>query len=273
VEAIEAGDEIRVGVNAYTDTEPSPLLSGNSSFVVVEARAEHEQVARLQAWRSARDSRAVAAALGALERTARDGGNLVPPSVTAAKAGVTTGEWAQTLRAVFGEYRAPTGVSQSTAPRNDERIMELRQDVDAASRRLGRRLTMLVAKPGLDGHSNGAEQIAIRARDAGMDVVYDGIRFTPEEIIAAARARAPHVVGLSVLSGSHVPLACDVIEGLRRAGLSNVKVVVGGIIPAGDEARLKSAGVAAVFGPRHYDLNAIMREIVSVASQPGEEST
>jgi (2R)-ethylmalonyl-CoA mutase len=267
IEAIETGGEIRVGVNAYTETEPSPLTAGNGNFVVVDAAAERDQVARLKAWRRARDAKAVAAALTELERAANDGRNLMLPSIDCAKAGVTTGEWSGALRRIFGEYRAPTGVAATAPARNDERIGALRDEVEAASEKLGRKLTFLVAKPGLDGHSNGAEQIAIRARDAGMEVVYDGIRYTADEIIAAAREKSPHVIGLSILSGSHVPLAGEVVEKLAKAGLGDVKVVAGGIIPPEDEMRLKAAGVAAVFSPKDFDLNAIMREIVGLVSK------
>jgi len=266
VEAIETEHEIRVGVNAYTETETSPLTEGQSNFVVVDANAEAQQIARLNDWRASRDAKKVAEALSALERAAKDETNLLPPSIVCAKAGVTTGEWAGALRRVFGEYRAPTGVAASGPARNDARIVALRQEVDAASKKLGRKLTFLVAKPGLDGHSNGAEQIAIRARDAGMSVIYDGIRFTAEEIVAAAKAGKPHVIGLSVLSGGHVQLARDVVARLKAAGMANIKVVAGGIIPPGDEAGLKAAGIAAIFSPKDYDLNAIMRRIVDVAT-------
>ncbi len=250
VEAIERGDEIRVGVNAYTETEVSPLTSGNGSFMTVDETAEAEQIARLKQWRSERDVAAVSKTLAYLESVARGDDNLMPPSIACAKASVTTGEWAGRLRKVFGEYRAPTGVAASGPTRNDERIGALRDEVEAASKKLGRKLTMLVAKPGLDGHSNGAEQIAIRARDAGMAVVYDGIRFSPEQIVAAARESKPHVIGLSILSGSHVPLAREVVTGLRNTGLGDIKVVAGGIIPPEDEAALKDAGVSAVFSPK-----------------------
>jgi (2R)-ethylmalonyl-CoA mutase len=265
VEAIETGGEIRVGVNAYQETEPSPLTAGNGNFVVVDESAEREQLARLEDWRRARDEKAVAAALSELERATKEGRNLMLPSIACAKAGVTTGEWSETLRRIFGQYRGPTGVAATAPARNDERIGQLRDEVDIASEKLGRRLTFLVAKPGLDGHSNGAEQIAIRARDVGMDVIYNGIRFTADEIVAAARENAPHVIGLSILSGSHVPLAGEVVAKLVEAGLSDVKVVAGGIIPPEDEVRLKANGIAAVFSPKDYDLNAIMREIVSLA--------
>ena len=266
VEAIERGEDIRVGVNAYQETEQSPLTAGEGQFVVVDASAEKDQIANLDMWRSNRDSAAVATTLRELERAARSDTNLMLPSIACAKAGVTTGEWAACLRNVFGEYRAPTGVAASGPTRNDERIGVLREEVDAASKRLGRRLTFLVAKPGLDGHSNGAEQIAIRARDAGMSVVYDGIRFSPDEIVAQARASKPHLIGLSILSGSHVPLAREVVTKLKSAGLSDVKVVAGGIIPPDDEAALKEAGVAAVFSPKDYDINKIMHVIIGLAT-------
>jgi (2R)-ethylmalonyl-CoA mutase len=265
MEAIETSDEIRVGVNSYTETEPSPLTAGNGNFVVVDESAEREQIERLNVWRSGRDAKAVGAALIELERVTRENMNIMPASIVCAKAGVTTGEWAKLLRRVFGEYRAPTGVAVSGPARNDERIGELRSEVEAVSQKLGRRLTFLVAKPGLDGHSNGAEQIAIRARDAGMDVIYNGIRFSADEIVEAAREKKPHLVGLSILSGSHVPLAREVMSKLKDAGLSDIKVVAGGIIPPEDEAALKSAGIAAVFSPKDYDLNAIMHEIVELA--------
>ncbi|MGN6516117.1 MAG: methylmalonyl-CoA mutase family protein [Rhizomicrobium sp.] len=265
MEAIETSDEIRVGVNSYTETEPSPLTAGNGNFVVVDEGAEREQIERLKAWRSQRDQKRVDAALADLERATKEDANIMPASIACAKAGVTTGEWARTLRRIFGEYRAPTGVAASGPGRNDPRIGELRDEVDAVSKKLGRRLTFLVAKPGLDGHSNGAEQIAIRARDAGMDVIYDGIRFSPDEIVSAVKEKRPHMIGLSVLSGSHVPLAWEVMAKLKDAGIRDVKVVAGGIIPPEDEAALKAAGISAVFSPKDYDLNAIMHEIVALA--------
>jgi len=265
VEAIESGAEIRVGVNAFAESEPSPLTSGERQFLIVNETAERDQIANLHAWRAQRNSALVKAALDELERVARSGQNIMPVSIACARAAVTTGEWAETLRRVFGVYRAPTGLAADAPLRNEERIVELRAHVEAASRKLGRRLSLLIAKPGLDGHSNGAEQIAIRARDAGMDVVYDGIRFTPDEIVAAVINRKPHVLGLSILSGSHVSLACEVVERLSAAGISGVKIVAGGIIPEEDEARLKCNGIAAVFTPKDYDLDRIMRQIVGLA--------
>jgi (2R)-ethylmalonyl-CoA mutase len=269
VEAVESGTETRIGVNVFTESEPSPLSSGKRQFLVVNETAEQDQIANLHAWRAQRNSAEVKIALAALEHAARGGQNIMPVSIDCARAGVTTGEWAETLRRAFGVYRAPTGVAAEAPARNEERIVELRAHVEAASRRLGRRLSLLIAKPGLDGHSNGAEQIAIRARDAGMDVAYDGIRFTPEEIVAAVTDRRPHVLGLSVLSGSHVPLICEVVERLSAAGLTGVKIVAGGIIPEEDESRLKRAGVAEVFTPKDYDLDQIMRQIVGLAVGEG----
>jgi (2R)-ethylmalonyl-CoA mutase len=264
-EAIETGEELRVGVNAYTESEESPLATGSGQYVVVDESAEREQIARLRAWRAARDDDAVSQALARLEDAARGDENIMPASILCARAGVTTGEWAGALRSIFGEYRAPTGVAAEAPARNDERIVRLREYVEQASQRLGRQLTLLVAKPGLDGHSNGAEQIAIRARDAGVRVIYDGIRFTPDEIVESARAQAPHVLGLSILSGSHVPLACEIAAKLVAADLSHIRLVAGGIIPPEDEKLLKQAGIAAVFRPRDYDLDAILRAIVTVA--------
>jgi (2R)-ethylmalonyl-CoA mutase len=266
VEAIERGDEIRVGVNAYQETEVSPLTAGNGSFMTVDESAEAEQIARLKAWRASRDETKVRATLAALEAAARDENtNLMHASIDCAKAGVTTGEWASALRRVFGEYRAPTGVAATGPARNDERIGALREEVLAASKKLGRKLTFLVAKPGLDGHSNGAEQIAIRARDAGMNVIYDGIRFSPDQIVEAAKEKKPHLIGLSILSGSHVSLAKDVMTKLKSAGLGDTKVIAGGIIPPEDEAALKAAGIEAVFSPKDYDLNQIMHGLVELS--------
>jgi (2R)-ethylmalonyl-CoA mutase len=205
----------------------------------------------------------VAAALRDLRAAARDGRNIMPPSIAAAKAGVTTGEWGTALREAFGQYRAPTGVGR--AVRNAAQgLDDVRADVERVSRKLGRRLKFLVGKPGLDGHSNGAEQIAVRARDAGMDVIYEGIRLTPAEIVEAARNESVHVIGLSILSGSHVPLVRDVVARLQAAGLDDVPVVVGGIIPPDDADALKKAGVAAVYTPKDFELNRIMTDLVRV---------
>jgi len=263
VEAIERGEQIVVGVNRYLETEASPLKDAAEAVVTVSAEAEIDQLGRLAAWRAARDAPAVAAALADLRKAAKSGASVMPASVACAKAGVTTGEWGFALRETFGEYRAPTGVG--TAMRNDaEGLDDIRAEVDRVSRKLGRRLKFLVGKPGLDGHSNGAEQIASRARDAGMDVVYDGIRFTPEAIAAAAAAKRVDVVGLSILSGSHLPLVRDVIARMREAGVEDVPVVVGGIIPPQDAGALKEAGVAEVYTPKDFELNRIMADLVRI---------
>jgi (2R)-ethylmalonyl-CoA mutase len=271
VEAIESGDLTVVGVNKFTETEASPLGAGEDSIMTVSDDVEAVQIERLQAWRAARDNAVVEAALKDLRAAARDGRNIMPPSIVCAKAGVTTGEWAFALRESFGEFRAPTGVG--TGMRNDaDGLDELRADVDRVSRKLGRRLKFLVGKPGLDGHSNGAEQIAVRARDIGMDVTYQGIRLTPAEIVEAAVEQRAHVIGLSILSGSHVSLARDVVAQMRKAGLHDVPVVVGGIIPPEDERTLKQAGIAAVYTPKDFELNRIMADIVRVVERKADET-
>ena len=265
LEAIERGDQVVVGVNKYLESEPSPLAAAADAILTVSEEAELGQTERLKAWREARDNAAVAAALKDLKRAATSSSNIMPASIACAKAGVTTGEWGWTLREAFGEYRAPTGVGH--AMRNDVTgLDDIRADVDRVSRKLGRRLTFLVGKPGLDGHSNGAEQIAVRARDAGMQVVYEGIRLTPEEIVEAARKQKAHVVGLSVLSGSHLPLVEDVVGRMKKAGL-DVPVIVGGIIPPEDAAELEKAGVAAVYTPKDFELNRIMSDVVRIVER------
>ena len=261
LEAIESGAQTVVGVNRFKETEPSPLTTGEGSIMVVPDGVEALQVARLADWRAKRDTAAVRRALADLRDAARGNGNIMEPSIAAAKAGVTTGEWGATLRDVFGEYRAPTGVGRAARQSSGD-LDTIREEVGRVSRDLGRRIKFLVGKPGLDGHSNGAEQIAVRARDAGMEVVYEGIRLTPAEIVNAALEESVHCVGLSILSGSHVPLVRDVMERMRAEGLGNIPVVVGGIIPPEDEVLLKAAGVAAVYTPKDFDLNQIMRDIV-----------
>jgi ethylmalonyl-CoA mutase len=266
IEAIERGEQTVVGVNRFVESEPSPLAGAAETIVTVSPQAEAEQIERLKAWRAARDQQAVAAALKELRAAARENRNIMPASIDCAKAGVTTGEWGFALRESFGEYRAPTGVGR--APRNDTvGLDDLRADVDRLSRRLGRRLKFVLGKPGLDGHSNGAEQIAVRARDAGMDVIYEGIRLTPAEIVEAARKQGAHVVGLSILSGSHVPLVKDVVARMKTAGLDGVPVVVGGIIPPEDAQALQQAGVAAVYTPKDFELNRIMADIVRIVDR------
>ena len=261
---IEKGETVVVGVNKYQAGEPSPLMTGDGGIMVVDPAVEADQIARLDAWRAARDSAAVAAALLDLRAAAAAGENVMPASIACARAGVTTGEWAAQMRAVHGEYRGPTGVSAGKSNQT-EGLEDLRDAVDAVSDRLGRRLKFLVGKPGLDGHSNGAEQIAVRARDCGMDIAYEGIRLTPEEIVAAARDDAAHVVGLSILSGSHIPLVEDLMQRMRTEGLGHIPVIVGGIIPDEDAARLRAFGVARVYTPKDFELNTIMMDIVTLA--------
>jgi (2R)-ethylmalonyl-CoA mutase len=259
-------ERIVVGVNKWTETEPSPLTAGEGAIMVVDPAVEAQQVERLKAWRAERDAKAVKAALADLERAAKEGRNIMDPSIACAKAGVTTGEWGGTLRKVFGEYRAPTGVAQAAAGGAGAGLENVRKEVEAASAKIGRRIKFLVGKPGLDGHSNGAEQIAVRARDCGMEVVYEGIRLTPAQIVRAALDESAHVVGLSILSGSHVPLVSELMERMRKEGLGEVPVVVGGIIPPEDAVKLKSFGVAAVYTPKDFQLNDIMADIVKLVS-------
>lgn len=265
---IEAGTTVVVGVNKYPDGEPSPLTSGEGGILVVDPAVEADQIGRLKAWREGRDEAAAQSAIEALKEAARGGGNIMPPSITAAKAGVTTGEWGGAMREVFGEYRAPTGVGKAaSAPASN--LTEVRAAVDAASSKLGRRIKFLVGKPGLDGHSNGAEQIAVRARDSGMEVLYEGIRLTPAQIVNAAVEESVHVIGLSILSGSHLPLVEEVLTRMRDAGLEDVPLVVGGIIPESDAETLRGEGVARVYTPKDFELNRIMLDIVALVDGEG----
>jgi (2R)-ethylmalonyl-CoA mutase len=262
---ITSGEQVVVGVNRWQEGEPSPLLAGaDAAFCHPDPDAERQQILRLARHRAGRDQAAVRAALEELRRAAREGRNIMEPSIACAHAGVTTGEWAGTLRAELGEYRAPTGVGRAQSNRPDEALEPVREKVLAVSERLGRRLTMVVGKPGLDGHSNGAEQIAVAARDSGMEVVYPGIRLEPERIVAAAEEAGAHVVGLSILSGSHMELAMAVLDQMRARGLEGVPLVVGGIIPPEDASRLREAGVARVYTPKDYAIGAIMSDIVEV---------
>jgi ethylmalonyl-CoA mutase len=269
--AIEAGEQTVIGVNAYTEAEPSPLSTGEGAILTVDASVERGQIERLKAWRAGRDGAAVTTALAELASAAKEDRNIMPASITCARAGVTTGEWTDALRAVFGEYRAPTGVARAAGV-SDGRLDAARREVETVSRRLGRRIKILVGKPGLDGHSNGAEQIAVRARDCGMEVVYEGIRLTPERIVNAALEESVHVVGLSILSGGHVSLVAEVLAGLRQAGIGDVPVVVGGIIPPADAAALIKTGVARVYTPKDFDLTQIMRDIVVVVDRAWKEA-
>jgi (2R)-ethylmalonyl-CoA mutase len=271
---IESGELTVVGMNRFQTTETSPLTAdADGGILVVDPAVEAERKAALEQWRAGRDEAAVSSALKELARVANDGGeNIMPASIAAARAGATTGEWSSTLREVFGEYRAPTGVGDAAAVSSDE-VAEVREEVERVSEALGRRLKFLVGKPGLDGHSNGAEQIAVRARDAGMDVVYEGIRLTPAQIATSAAQEGVHVVGLSILSGSHAELIPAVLEALRAAGAGDIPVVVGGIIPEADGIALREAGVAAVYTPKDWNLNQMMRDIIGlVAARNGVDS-
>jgi (2R)-ethylmalonyl-CoA mutase len=262
VRSVETGDMTVVGVNRWTDTEVSPLSAGESSIETVDPRLEAGVVARLKAWREARDDGAVQAALAHLQAAARDGRNVMEPSIVAAKAGVTTGEWAGALREVFGEYRGPTGVAIVVSTGEAEDVEAVKAEVERVSELLGRTLTYLVGKPGLDGHSNGAEQIATRARACGMHVIYDGIRSTPEEIVRRAKESRAHVVGLSILSGSHLDLVQEVIRVMRAEGLGDIPVVAGGIIPEADALILKQMGVARIYTPKDFKITEIMGDVV-----------
>jgi (2R)-ethylmalonyl-CoA mutase len=271
---IESGDQVAVGMNRFTSTEPSPLTAGaDGGILVVDPEVEAEQRAAIERWRAGRDQSAAGKALQELARVAADDAeNIMPATIAAARAGVTTGEWTHALRVAFGEYRAPTGVTDAAAVASEE-VSELRTEVERLSETLGRRLKFLVGKPGLDGHSNGAEQIAVRARDAGMDVVYEGIRLTPSQIANSAAQEGVHVIGLSILSGSHRELIPSVLDALREAGVEDVPVVVGGIIPEADADALREAGIAAVYTPKDWNLNGMMRDIIGlVAERHGSET-
>jgi ethylmalonyl-CoA mutase len=262
---IESGELTVVGMNRFTSTEPSPLTAdADGGILVVDPEVEAQQQEAVRRWRAERDQAAVDAALAELARVAQaESENIMSATIAAARAGATTGEWAQALRDVFGEYRAPTGVGAAAAVSSED-VAELREEVERVSDALGRRIKFLVGKPGLDGHSNGAEQIAVRARDAGMDVVYEGIRLTPSQIANSAAQEGVHVIGLSILSGSHRELIPSVLEALKEAGAGAVPVVVGGIIPEADSAWMREIGVAAVYTPKDWDLNQMMRDIISL---------
>ena len=267
VRSVETGDMTVVGVNRWTDTEASPLSAGESSIETVDPRLEAGVVERIKAWRAARDDGAVQAALVDLKAAARDGRNIMEPSIVAAKAGVTTGEWSGALREVFGEYRGPTGVAVVVSTGDAEDVESVKREVERVSQVLGRTLTYLVGKPGLDGHSNGAEQIATRARAVGMEVVYDGIRSTPDEIVRRAKESRAHVVGLSILSGSHLDLVQEVVRLMRAEGLGDIPVVVGGIIPDADALILKQMGVARIYTPKDFKITDIMGDVVRLVEQ------
>jgi (2R)-ethylmalonyl-CoA mutase len=271
---IESGEQIVVGLNAYRETTPSPLTENlDAAILVVDPAVEQQQISRIREWRAGRDAGAVEKALAELKRAVKAGENVMPPSIAAAKAGVTTGEWSQALRDTLGEYRAPTGVASATlsSARMNEKsqgeVKRLRERLGELEKKLGRRPRLLVGKPGLDGHSNGAEQIALKARDVGFEVIYEGIRVTPEQIVASALEEGVNLIGLSILSGSHMELVPEVIERLRKAGIGNVPVIVGGIIPEADAKRLREQGVARVYTPKDFELNNIMADLADLAEQ------
>lgn len=264
VRGIESGDLKVIGVNAFTQTEDSPLGAGNDAIETVDPMVERQQVEALRKWRAERDAGRVEAALIALKEAAASGANIMEPSIEAAKAGATSGEWGGTLREVFGEYRGPTGVAVVIETGGDEAIEATKTKVEALSERLGRDLTYVLGKPGLDGHSNGAEQIAARARACGMQVVYEGIRFTPAEIVAQAKAAEAHVIGLSILSGSHLDLVRETLAEMQKAGLDQTPLVVGGIIPFEDEQALRQMGVRRVYTPKDFQITGIMEDVVDV---------
>ena len=260
---IEAGRMPVVGVNRYQSTEDSPLSGGDGAIMATDHGAESRQIGKLKAWRAQRDAGAVTAALSELRTAAIGGANIMPASIKAAKAGVTTGEWGAALREVFGEYRGPTGVALVIETGGEEDLEQVKSDVERVSKKLGRTLTYVVGKPGLDGHSNGSEQIAARARAAGMNVIYEGIRFTPEEIVQQAIDGKAHVIGLSILSGSHLDLVKDTVGILRDKGLK-IPVVVGGIIPESDALALRQMGVRRVYTPKDYKITEITGDVVKV---------
>lgn len=263
---IESGDLTVIGVNKHTETEPSPLTTGeDDGFLKADPAAESDQLKRLMQWREQRDDAAVKNALAELRSAALEGQNIMVSSIACAHAGVTTGEWSQTLRDIFGEFRAPTGVGQATGTGSDRQsLLKIQTELNLLSEKLGRKAKMLVGKPGLDGHSNGAEQIAVRAKEAGFEVVYEGIRLTPAQIVNAALEEGVHVIGLSILSGSHLPLVEEIMSRLAKSGLSDIPVVVGGIIPTEDAETLKKMGVAAIYTPKDFDLTSILEDITKI---------
>tara|TARA_B100000609_G_scaffold53879_1_gene41974 strand:- start:214 stop:2178 length:1965 start_codon:yes stop_codon:yes gene_type:complete len=261
---IESNHTTVVGVNKFTNTEKSPLVSGDGGIMVVDPSVEKDQIDRLNLWRRKRDEKLVNKALFNLRKAASDGQNIMPASIEAAKAGATTGEWAQEMRNIYGEYRGPTGVAMGISNKTDG-LDELRSAVDAVSDKLGERLKFLIGKPGLDGHSNGAEQIASRARDCGMKIEYEGIRLTPQELVETVKSTRAHVIGLSILSGSHLPLVQDMVTLLTKEGLTKIPIVVGGIIPEEDKAKLLKMGISKVYTPKDFEMNTIMMDIVNLA--------
>ena len=266
LKSIERGDTIIVGVNKFDETYTSPLTNSGDNFEFIDRNAEQEQLNNLKKWRSSRDNEMVQKALQKLKKAVEDGKNIMPPSIEAARAGVTTGEWGDVMRSTFGKYNAPTGIS-SAIPNDSEGLESIRCEVDRVSLKLGRKLKILIGKPGLDGHSNGAEQIAVRARDCGMEIVYDGIRFEPEELAEKAKSENVHVIGLSILSGSHIELVTDFVKEMGKKGLDDVSLIIGGIIPDKDLTTLKKLGASKIYTPKDFNINEIMLDIVKLADQ------
>ena len=264
--SIENGNKTIVGVNKFKETDASPLTNSTNNFLFINPETQKKQINILQSWKKNRDEKEVKAALNTLEKAARKGKNIIRPSIEAAKAGVTTGEWGSLMRSIHGEYRAPTGIS-SAISNNTTGLESIKEEVDKVSRKLGRRLKLMIGKPGLDGHSNGAEQIAVRARDCGMEIVYDGIRFEPKNIAEKAKSEDVHVIGLSILSGSHMPLVSELINEMKISELKNIPIIIGGIVPEDDVKKLKRLGVSRIYTPKDYDINQIMLDIIKVAEE------
>ena len=264
--SIENGNKTIVGVNKFKETDTSPLTNSTNNFLFINPEAQKKQINILQSWKKNRDEKEVKTALSTLEKAARKGKNIIRPSIEAAKAGVTTGEWGSLMRSIHGEYRAPTGIS-SAISNNTMGLESIKEEVDKVSRKLGRRLKLMIGKPGLDGHSNGAEQIAVRARDCGMEIVYDGIRFEPKNIAEKAKSEDVHVIGLSILSGSHIPLVSELINEMKISELKNIPIIIGGIVPEDDVEKLKRLGVSRIYTPKDYDINQIMLDIIKVAEE------
>ena len=264
--SIENGNKTIVGVNKFKETDASPLTNSTNNFLFINPETQKKQINILQSWKQNRDEKEVKNALSTLEKAARKGKNIIRPSIEAAKAGVTTGEWGSLMRSIHGEYRAPTGIS-SAISNNTMGLESIKEEVDKVSCKLGRRLKLMIGKPGLDGHSNGAEQIAVRARDCGMEIVYDGIRFEPKNIAEKAKSEDVHVIGLSILSGSHIPLVSELINEMKISELKNIPIIIGGIVPEDDVKKLKRLGVSRIYTPKDYDINQIMLDIIKVAEE------
>jgi (2R)-ethylmalonyl-CoA mutase len=267
IQNINDGKQVVVGVNKYTETESSPLTANDSGIETIDSSVEAEQIKALKEWRDVRDNSAVKEALQKLKEAAESDQNIMEASINAAKVGVTTGEWTDTLRDIYGEFRAPTGINQNIKTASNGDYSPIIKRVDNISKKIGRRIKFLVGKPGLDGHSSGAEQIAVSASDCGMDVLYEGIRLTPEQIVKSSVEEDVHIIGLSILSGSHIQLVAEIMAELKKNNIDNIPVIVGGIIPVEDEKILLQNGVKAVYTPKNYQMSDIMSDIVSIVEK------